>query len=934
MSNARLTCIVMTGLLAAPGLAAAQTLTTAERLLLGDGWTIQSSAHVRATGEELSTPRSPQRGASATYSTRGWYPTQVPTTVLAALVAAKIYPDPYFGMNLRQIPGASYPIGRNFAKLPMPPESPFRSSWWFRTEFDLPASLRGGADGASEAGRSIALHFDGINFRADVWLNGRRLAESRTVAGAYRRYAFDVTEIARPGEPNALAVEVFPPHADDLALTWVDWNPMAPDKAMGLWRDVYLTTSGPVALRHPHVVSDLDLPSLDSARLTISVDARNTTDLPVRGTLRGRIGAGEAVVFARDIELAAGETRTVLLEPGEHPQLALRRPALWWPIGMGAQNLHDLELSFEVPPEGGERHTDGQVSDRAQLRFGIREVTSELTAEGHRLFRVNGRRVLIRGGGWTPDMMLRFSPERMAAELAYVRDMGLNAIRLEGKMEPEPFFELTDRLGILVLAGWCCCSHWERWDDWRDQDHVIAAESLRSQILRLRAHPSLLVWLNGSDFPPPAEVETSYLRVLEELRWPNPVLSNATAKPAEHSGASGVKMNGPYEWIPPSYWLTDTRYGGAWGFATEVGPGPVVPPYESLRQMLPESSLWPIDEQWSFHAGGGRYKKLTVFTEALSARYGAPEGARDYAFKAQLLAYEGLRAMFEAYGREKYTATGVIQWMLNDAWPSMIWHLYDYYLRPGGAYFGAKKALEQIHVQYSYDDRSIAVVNGRYEALKGLKVSAKLYDLDMRERFSRTRTFDAGADSSTRAFVLPKVPPEGDERKPAPEGGKRNNVADLPATHFLKLELQDAAGELLSSNFYWLSTRQDVLDWDASTWFYTPVKQHADFTALSKLPAVELRVSARHQTEGDQGRTWVRLSNPSPHLAFAVHLRLTRGEGGDEVLPILWDDNYFELLPGQTREIGARYQLADLKSSEPVVEVDGWNVSAAPRPTP
>ena len=883
--------LIMTlGLLTSSVPAAGQTLEVAPRQTLTDGWTIQSSAHIQAPGDVLSTPG---------FETRGWYPATVPTTVLAALVAARVYPDPYFGMNLRDIPGASYPIGRNFAKLPMPPESPFRPAWWFRTEFELPANA---------AGRTVALSFDGINFRANVWLNGRLLADTEAVAGAYRAYELDVTSVARAGARNALAVEVFPPHADDLALTWVDWNPMAPDKAMGLWRDVYLTTSGPVALRHPHVVTDLDLPSLETARLAISVDARNATGRVVRGTLRGRVGA---IDVAREVELAAGETRTVLFRPDEVEQLVISRPALWWPAGMGAQNLHDLELTFEI---------DGAVSDRAYLRFGIREITSELTAEGHRLFRVNGRRVLIRGGGWTPDMMMRFSPERLASEIDYVRDMGLNAIRLEGKMEPEPFFELTDRLGILVMAGWCCCSHWERWDDWRDEDHVIAAESLRSQVLRLRGHPSLLVWLNGSDFPPPAEVETSYLRVLDELRWPNPILSNATAAPAEHSGPSGVKMNGPYEWIPPSYWLEDARRdgprrGGAWGFATEVGPGPVVPPYESLREMLPASGLWPIDEVWSFHAGGGRYRKLTVFSDALAARYGAPEDARDYAFKAQLMAYEGLRAMFEAYGREKYTATGVIQWMLNDAWPSMIWHLYDYYLRPGGAYFGAKKALEPVHVQYSYDDRSVVVVNGLYEDLEGLEVSARLYDLDLRLRAERAAAVDVVADSSTRVFVLPES-------------------ADLSVTYFLKLELSGSGGELLSSNFYWLSNLPDELDWEASTWFYTPVKRHADFTALERLPPVELEVSARHAATQERGTTTVTLRNPTRHLAFAVYLRLTRGEGGREVLPILWQDNYFELLPGATREIQASYRVADLKGSEPHLEVGGWNIVSSPAALP
>ncbi len=873
--------LMMAGLVASTAVAVGGTPATASRQLLAEGWMIQSSAKVEAAGEELSTP-----GGD---STRGWYPATVPTTVLAALVAAEVYPDPYFGMNLRQVPGASYPIGHNFAKLPMPAESPFRAAWWYRTEFDLAAA-------SGDASQAIALHFDGINFRAEIWLNGRQLADTETVAGAYRRYEFDVSTAVRRGERNALAVKIYPPEANDLAFTWVDWNPMAPDKAMGLWRDVYLTTSGSVALRHPHVVTDLDLPSLASARLSISVDARNTSARSTRGVLRGRIGG---IRFAREVELAAGETRTLGFEAKDFPRLAISRPELWWPIGMGEQRLHDLELSFETP---------AGVSDRTHLRFGIREVTSELTEKGHRLFRVNGRRVLIRGGGWTPDMMLRFSAERMEAELAYVRDMGLNAIRLEGKMEPEPFFELADRLGILILAGWCCCSHWELWDDWDDEDHHIAVESLRSQIQRLRGHPSLLVWLNGSDFPPPAEVEKSYLRVLEELHWPNPILSSATAKPAEHSGPSGVKMNGPYEWIPPSYWLSDSRHGGAFGFATEVGPGPVVPPYESLREMLPESSLWPIDDVWSFHAGGGRYKKLTVFSEALAARYGPPRGVRDYAFKAQLLAYEGLRAMFEAYGREKYTATGVIQWMLNDAWPSMIWHLYDYYLRPGGAYFGAKKALEPIHIQYSYDDRSIVVVNGRHGSFSGLRVTAHLYDIDMRERFSQTRTVDIAADSSTRIFAVPEA-------------------AETP-THFLKLELGDSAGGLLSSNFYWLSTRRDVLDWDASTWFYTPVEQHADFTQLEELSPVKLEVSAQHETVGDEGLTRVRLSNPSPHLAFAVHLRLTHGSNGREILPILWDDNYFSLLPGETREITARYPRRRT-TSKAVVWVDGWNVSAS-----
>ena len=160
-------------------------------------------------------------------------------------------------------------------------------------------------------------------------------------------------------------------------------------------------------------------------------------------------------------------------------------------------------------------------------------------------------------------------------------------------------------------------------------------------------------------------------------------------------------MTGPYEYVAPSYWLTTKPThppvnqggcGGAHGFNTETSMGPAVPPIESLRAMLAKDHLWPIDDCWNYHAGGGEFKDIHVFTDALNARFGPPPAPRTTRVKSQLMTYEGIRAMFEAYSRNKYTSTGVIQWMLNNAWPSMIWHLYDFYLRPGGGYFGAKKA--------------------------------------------------------------------------------------------------------------------------------------------------------------------------------------------------------------------------------------------------
>lgn len=840
------------------------------QLVLREGWAIQSSAHVRETGDLISTPA---------FKPTNWYRATVPSTVLNALVRNRVYPDPYLGMNLRSISGTSYPIAENFSNIPMPPDSPFRYSWWYRTEFQLPADY---------AGKTVWLRFDGINFRANVWLNGRQIASADKMAGAWRLFEFNVTPAVALGRTNALAVEVFPPQPDDLAITFVDWNPQPPDKSMGLWRDVSLTATGPVAVRFPQVVTRLNS-ALDRADLTVSAELTNSTSSNVKGTLQGNI---ETIAISAPVSLAPNETRTVTT------QFTVGGPRLWWPAQLGPQNLYELRLRFL---------TDDKVSDQASIRFGIREITSVLDAQNHRVFRINGKNILIRGAGYTFDMLLRSSPDRQAAELKYVRDMNLNAVRLEGKLENDHFLDLADEYGILVFAGWCCCDHWERWQDWNEEDHIVAAESLKDQIRRLRSHASLANWMNGSDGPPPPQVEKMYIQILKDYNWPNPFQSSATEKPTSVSGPTGVKMTGPYEYVAPSYWLLDKTRGGAHGFNTETGPGPAPPPVESLRRMLPEDRLWPINSYWDYHTGGGPFRNVRVFTEALNARYGTAASPEDYALKAQVMAYEGHRAMFEAFGRNKYTATGVIQWMLNNAWPSLIWHLYDYYLRPGGSYFGAKKACEPLHVQYSYDDQSIVVVNSYYQAFPGLKVTARVYNLDMTEKFSKEVTLDAGPDSSNKLFTIPEI-------------------SGLTPTYFVWLTLADSSGKLMSTNIYWLSTKPDVLDWERSDWYHTPTKSFADLTALKRLAPVDLKGTRASERRGAEGVTRVTIENPSRSLAFFVHLKVDRGVGGEEVLPILWQDNYFPLLPGAKREITATYRTSDLGKSTPVVEIDGWNV--------
>src|ERR1700722_12907982 len=440
-----------------------------QKVRLSSGWALESGCKVSAAGEEIS---------KTGFKTEGWHSTNVPSTVVAALVADKTYPDPYFGKNLRDIPGTSYPIGKNFSLLPMAKDSPFRCSWWYRTEFTLASNFDK---------RHVWLYFGGINNHANIWLNGHQIASAKDVAGAYQTYEFDVSPFIIRGQQNAIAVETIAQTEKDLGINWVDWNPAPPDKEMGLWREVYLQDSGPVRIRYPQVVTHFPSTSLEQANLTVETELHNASDIQMTGVLYGRIGD---IKFNQTYILKPHEIRTVRFTPEEFPQLQVKNPKIWWPYHLGEQNLQTLALRFAV---------GNDESDHQTLTFGIREITSELNAQSARQFYVNGQKILIRGGGWSPDMLLRQDLDRLRTEFSYVRDMNLNTIRLEGKLETDDFYNLADQQGVLIMAGWCCCDHWELWKQWKPGDLEIATASLRSQILRMRSHPSMLVWLNGSD---------------------------------------------------------------------------------------------------------------------------------------------------------------------------------------------------------------------------------------------------------------------------------------------------------------------------------------------------------------------------------------------------------------------------------------------------
>jgi exo-1,4-beta-D-glucosaminidase len=854
------------------------------RTELHHNWNLRSACATRDGGSNISV---------AGYNPRDWLTTDLPSTVLAAQVANHLFENPFFGKNLRDIPGTDYPIGKIYGYLPMTESSPYRCAWWYRTEFSI----------ARLPNQKVWLHFNGINYRANIWVNGERIADRDHVAGALRSYEFDISERIRTDAPNAVAVEVFAQTENDLGIDFLDWNPAPADKSMGLWRDVYVATSGPVTVRNPAVVSHFGKDDLSEAELVVLVDVANHTDHAVRGTVRAKTGYFRV---EKNVDLAAMEQRVVRFTSADFPQLRIEHPRVWWPYQYGEPHLEHLHVAYLA---------GGVESDSAETQFGIREVDGERNANGLFQFRINRRNLLVRGAGWTPDMFYREPRERLQQELSYVKHMNLNTIRLEGKLGSDDMFDLADEMGILIMAGWQCCDFWQQWGKWTTADHEIAAASTYSQISRLRAHPSLLVWLNGSDEAPPAQVEADAISLLQERDWPNPVLSAAADRTSTITGPTGVKMSGPYDYVPPEYWYLDTsKFGGAFGFNTETSPGPAIPEPSSIRRTLPKSSWWPIDEQWNYHAGLGKFAQYNLFNDAMAATYGPAKDFDDYQRKAQLMAYDGERAMFEAYGANKYTSTGVVQWMLNNAWPSFIWHLYDYYLVPAGGYFGTRKANEILHVQYRYDDRSVVVVNSTLKAYRGLRVSEKLVDLSGKMLFSRESSLDVAADSVTPAFSSSGA---------AGLGVKTLALPSQAATSFLQLELHDSSGRLVSDNSYWIPSKLAQLDWAKSTYYYTPATTYADMRDLEHLPRSAVKATATW--DKPSGETRVQLRNFGSSVVFFVHLRAVKAGSEEDIAPVFWSDNYVSLLPGKSKWITLK--RGEINRGPVQIQIKGWNIS-------
>jgi exo-1,4-beta-D-glucosaminidase len=822
---------------------------------------------------------------------------RMPATVLQTLQDDGVYPNLYYGKNL----------------LEDVPQDLYKQDWWYRTTFTAPGDYP-----------NYVLDFPGINYRAEVWLNGRRVADSRPVVGMYNDHQLDVTRWIAPGAPNTLAVKVTPERAIqdvngvELADSWYDWinwrylgyqgpdknpangNSFVPDRNAGIWKPVYLKTSGPVSIGDATVNTELPLPDTDSARLTVYAPLRNYSADKVRGVLRATITRdGKAPIHVDEpVSLMPGEEREVTLSPDRFGALVVDHPDLWWPYTMGRPDLYDLKLEFIQ---------NGTASEVSTLKFGIRTITqgrdsddtfADLGTGGNFYLQVNGKNFLVRGATYTPDLLYKYDPDRDAAILGYVKDLGLNMLRLESKISSQRFVEMADELGIPLMYGWMCCNQWEKWQQWDDEDRRVSQDSMRSQIAMLRSHASVFVWANGSDGRPPTEVLTEYHQILSDLHWQNATVDTVSQLNRDANGQQvwdGIQMAGPYTWRPPSYWFSG-EYGAARGASAEQGDNEHIPPFASLQKFIPPDKLWPINDTWFFHAGSDpQNSRLANVQRVIDRRYGPSTNARMFAAKAQLAHYEATRAQFESFAANGWDGHKMtIYWMLNSHWPSFFGNIFDYYLRPGGAYYGAKKGLQPLSVVFdsyatgNHRQARVSVVNQTPDSHENLRVRVRTYDLKgtlRDDRASDDISVDPGG--AVAAMTLPPGP------------------ADSPV-FFVRAELLDPAGNVLANNVYWQSRQADDVGPPANdAAFNANQVSWADMTALNSMAKVPLDVTATAGQDASRDVT-ISLHNPTPRIAFFERAELLPSPLADEILPVEYDDNYVTVFPGETVEMKGR----------------------------
>jgi mannosylglycoprotein endo-beta-mannosidase len=792
-------------------------------------WQMQDSAKIADSAAIIST---------AGFQPQGWYAATVPGTVLTTLVNNGVYPEPLYGENMRAIP-----------------ESLNKTSYWYRTTFAVPAAYRG---------RHAWLHFGGINYTAEIWVNGREVG---TMRGAFIRGDFDISELVKPGRRAVLAVLVSPqphpgvPHEHTVALGvgqnggetaidgptflstigW-DWLPAVRDRDTGIWLPVTMDATGPVLVKDPFVIADLSA-AHDSADLHVSATLENKSPKPVTGTLTGIIQLQNSqqpvVTFHQPLTITANGTETVTLDSKSTPELHLSDPKLWWPNGYGPQNLHTLTLRFDVK---------AKPSDSATRQFGIRKIEYQVADSENLTLSVNGVRVMARGGNWGLDEgMKRITRERLDAQFHMHALANLNIIRnWVGQSASPDFYDMADKYGILL---------WDEFFQPNPNDGPDVTDiptylaNVTDKVVRYRNHPAIAVWCARNEGYPPKELDDTLKTLMSHLDPTRLYQSNS-------ADGRGVSSHGPYYWRSPRFFYAINE-----SFKTETG-SISIPTIESIQGMMPQKDWETINDDWAQHDMAAGAQRGNEFPTSLAERYGHIRNLADFVQKGQLATYEAFRAMYEGRNAEMFrTTTGVITWMSHPAQPSFVWQLYHYDLEPNSALYAAKKASEGVHVQFNEENRGIEVVNNRPDALNALNVRVRIYAFD-------------GTLNSEKTYPVAQVPGSSTVK-----AAQIVVSARISALYFIKLELDDANGNLLSSNFYWQHVAQDQFD------------------GLMDLPTVVLDAEATTRAEGDNTMVTVTLHNNTKNVALLSHLQLHQKKAAGASCPCFIRTTIFRWCP-------------------------------------